>query len=100
MSAGDKATILIVAERPVVRAGLRALLADDADLEVVAEASAIDEAALAARRLAPRVVVLVAPAGVEVAAAFGASAVVVVADAASRADILDAVRAACAHRRG
>lgn len=100
MTAGDGPTILIVAEHPVVRAGLRALLAEGASLEVVAEASTIDEAVDVARRLAPRVVVLAAPAALDVATAFGASAVVVVADGASLADILDAVRAACAHRRG
>ncbi len=50
--------ILIADDHPVVRAGLRALLASEADLEVVGEAATPDEAVDLAERLTPELVLM------------------------------------------
>jgi len=49
---------LIVDDHQVVRAGLRSLLAEEADLEVVAEADSSEEALVQVKNFAPDVVVL------------------------------------------
>jgi DNA-binding NarL/FixJ family response regulator len=50
--------ILIADDHPVVRAGLRALLASEADLEVVGEAATPDAAVELAARLTPELVLM------------------------------------------
>jgi DNA-binding NarL/FixJ family response regulator len=50
--------ILIADDHPVVRAGLRALLASETDLEVVGEAATPDAAVELAERLAPELVLM------------------------------------------
>jgi len=50
--------ILIADDHPVVRAGLRALLASEADLEVVGEAATPDAAVELAERLSPELVLM------------------------------------------
>jgi DNA-binding NarL/FixJ family response regulator len=50
--------ILLVDDHPVVREGLRGMLADEADLRVVAEAGGAAEAVAAVRRHAPDVVLM------------------------------------------
>jgi len=50
--------LLIVDDHQVVRAGLRSLLAEEADLEVVAEADSSEEALVQVKNFAPDVVVL------------------------------------------
>jgi NarL family two-component system response regulator LiaR len=50
--------ILIADDHPVVRRGLRALIADESDMELVGEAADGMEAVLKARALAPSVIVL------------------------------------------
>ncbi|MGL3807663.1 response regulator [Paeniglutamicibacter sp. R2-26] len=50
--------LLLVDDHPVVRAGLRALIAAQEDLEVVAEAGTLDDAVAAARQFAPDVTLM------------------------------------------
>ncbi|MEU0405903.1 response regulator transcription factor [Streptomyces sp. NPDC006197] len=50
--------VLLVDDQPLVRAGLRVLMADTPDLEVVGEAGTGTEAVAMARKLAPDVVVM------------------------------------------
>ena len=50
--------VLLVDDHPMVRAGLRTLLASAPDLEVAGEASSVSEAVEAAGRLAPDVVLM------------------------------------------
>ena len=96
--------IMIVDDHPIVRAGLIGMLATEADLEVVGEASSADEAVAAARRLLPDVVLmdLRMPGGDGVAGTTGVLAaapsarVVVLTTYESDADILRAVEAGAA----
>src|SRR5262245_58826997 len=50
--------LLLVDDHGIARAALRALLADDAEFVIVAEAANGDEACEAARRLAPDIVLM------------------------------------------
>ncbi|MFG3256588.1 response regulator [Streptomyces sp. NPDC048172] len=54
----DPITVLIADDHPVVRAGLCAMLANEADLEVVGEAGTADETVAMTRRLDPDVVLM------------------------------------------
>ena len=54
----NKITVLLVDDHALVRRGFRRLLEDDAEIEVVGEASDGDEAVKLALRLAPQVVVM------------------------------------------
>jgi DNA-binding NarL/FixJ family response regulator len=54
----NKITVLLADDHALVRRGFRRLLEDDADIEVVGEASDGDEAVKLALRLAPHVVVM------------------------------------------
>jgi two-component system response regulator NreC len=51
-------TVLLVDDHAIVRSGVRRMLAEEGDFEVVGEASTADEAVRFARRLKPDVVVL------------------------------------------
>ncbi len=58
---GDRrrsARILIASAYPIVRHGMRALLTDEVDIDVVAEADNVDTAVMLTRRLHPDVVLL------------------------------------------
>jgi len=50
--------IVLADDHPVVRAGLRAMLAADPDLDVIGEAATPDEAVALATELAPRIVLM------------------------------------------
>jgi DNA-binding NarL/FixJ family response regulator len=50
--------LLLADDHPVVRAGLKALLASEADIEIVGEAASPEEAIVAAQRLTPDVVLM------------------------------------------
>lgn len=54
----EKIKVMVVDDHAVVRLGLRTLLTDEADLEVVAEASSAEQALLQAEKLRPDVVIL------------------------------------------
>ncbi len=96
--------VLIVDDHPIVRAGLVGILAVEADLEVVGEASSAAEAVTAARALLPDVVLmdLRMPGGDGVTATSGvlaaapAARVVVLTTYESDADIVRAVEAGAA----
>jgi DNA-binding NarL/FixJ family response regulator len=96
--------VLIVDDHPIVRAGLHGILATEADLEVVGEASSAAEAVTAARALLPDVVLmdLRMPGGDGVTATSGvlaaapAARVVVLTTYESDADIVRAVEAGAA----
>lgn len=51
-------TVLLVDDHPVVREGLRGMLAGEPDIEVIAEAGSGDEALVVARRHSPTVVLM------------------------------------------
>lgn len=94
--------IVLADDHPVVRAGLRAILSGDADLQVVGEASTPDEAVAAASGLRPEIVLMDLQFGVEQTGA-GATrriralpdppAVLVLTNYDTDADILGAVEA-------
>ena len=96
--------VLIVDDHPIVRAGLVGILATEADLELVGEASSAAEAVTAARALLPDVVLmdLRMPGGDGVTATSGvlaaapAARVVVLTTYESDADIVRAVEAGAA----
>ncbi|MDQ1128704.1 response regulator transcription factor [Microbacterium sp. SORGH_AS_0888] len=94
--------VLLADDHPVVRAGLRAVLATEPDLEIVGEVSTPDAAVHAAAELSPDVVLMdlqfgVAETGADatrrICAAPGAPAVLVLTNYDSDADILSAVEA-------
>lgn len=94
-------TVLLVDDHPVVRTGLAAILASEADIEVVGEASSAAEAVTVARALLPNVVLmdLRMPGGDGVSATAGVlsaaptARVVVLTTYESDGDILRAVEA-------
>ncbi len=94
--------VLVCHEQPVVRAGLRAILEREPDMEVVGEASAGDEAVAMARRVRPTIALVdiaqPCPDAVEAIRRLSAPGVeqsprVVVVAAADNGDVIDAVRA-------
>lgn len=94
--------VLIADDHPIVRAGLRAVLATEPDLEVVGEAATPDAAVVAATELRPDVVLMdlqfgAAETGADatrrIRSAQAAPAVLVLTNYDSDADILSAVEA-------
>lgn len=55
---GEKVTVLLVDDHPVVRQGIRAMLDGEEDLQVVGEASSAEEALQMVRELQPQVVLM------------------------------------------
>lgn len=99
---GELVRILLVDDHPVVRAGLRAVLSGEADLEVIGEASDTSEAIRLSGQLSPDVVLMdlrlgAGPSGAVATAAIRAlpspAAVLVLTNYDTDADILSAVAA-------
>jgi DNA-binding NarL/FixJ family response regulator len=55
---GSKKRILIVDDHPMMRDGLRQLIANEADLEVIGEADDVNEALVQAEKLAPDIAIV------------------------------------------
>ncbi|SNT59858.1 DNA-binding response regulator, NarL/FixJ family, contains REC and HTH domains [Asanoa hainanensis] len=97
-------TVLLVDDHPVVRAGVRGLLAGEPDVSVVGEAASGEEAVTAVRALRPSVVLMDlrlpgldgVGATAQVLAALPATRVVVLTTYETDADILRAVEAGAA----